>query len=140
MHILLPLQCPYPSGSTVSGVGTWEAWLFLLTEPVLSPTNLGSPYPTPHFPQGSVVCYLGFFSFINRYFQKPTPCQALCWAFLDGFVAERSFEILTVHDSSLPPEIFPFGPGAWDVETQKPEVHSCLLCFLLSHLLPKAPE
>lgn len=120
-------------------MGPQEALLFLLTKPLLVSTNLGSPRPAPDFPQGSVVCRLGS-SFINRYLQKPSLCQALCWALLDGFVAERSFEILTVRDSSLSPEIFPFGPQAWDVETQKPEAHSCLLCFLLSYLLPEAPE
>lgn len=53
-------------------------------------------------------------------------------------MAEKLFEILTVRDSFLSPEFFPFGPEAWDFETHKLGAHSCLLCFPLSSLFPEA--
>lgn len=51
---------------------------------------------------------------------------------------KKWFEMLTVRDSFLSPEFFPFGPEAQDFETQKPGTQACLFCFLLSYLFPEA--
>lgn len=95
--------------------------------------NLRAPRPAPHIPRGPYVCCL-VPSFINSYSRKPTLCQALCPVLSDGFMAEKSFEILTVCESSPSPEFFPLGPEAWDFESHKPGAHSCLLGLLLSYL------